>query len=284
MFQFKFTVITVCYNAEMDIGRTIESIIKQTYKNYEYIVIDGKSSDKTFSIVKSYIKDFESQEIRYLISSEKDNGIYNAMNKGISKAQGEWIIFMNAGDTFYDNTILSKISEIDKDEKYDVIYGDTIYKEENLYKYVKSKDLDSIIYGLPFCHQSTFTNFRLFSEKLYDEEYKICADLEFYLAAYFQKCRFKYVNMPISIFGLGGFSALHNEQLRQEIISIIKKRPEIEIAKRKEIEKNILLIQKDTAFKKCKKCLKKYIPHFLLKYYNMFISKIYGWSSDIPSN
>ncbi len=119
----KISIITVCYNAEIYIAKTIESVLSQTYSNYEYIIVDGGSSDKTLSILENY-----KSKIDKLIS-EPDNGLYYAMNKGIKLAQSEYIIFINAGDTFHASTTLENLFSSCRNS--DVIYGDTLITDEN---------------------------------------------------------------------------------------------------------------------------------------------------------
>ena len=111
----KITIVTVCYNAEETIKNTIESVLSQNYCNYEYIVIDGKSTDNTLTILNDYRKGFQEKGIDYYIYSEKDNGIYDAMNKGIEHSLGDWIILMNADDSFYSSDVLTQV--FDKDLK-----------------------------------------------------------------------------------------------------------------------------------------------------------------------
>lgn len=112
------TIITVAYNAVKDIENTILSVLNQTYPNIEYIIIDGGSTDGTLDIIKKY-----EDKISYWVS-EADKGIYDAMNKGALKATGEWLNFMNAGDTFYDQQVLEKVFKDNDWSDADVIYGD----------------------------------------------------------------------------------------------------------------------------------------------------------------
>jgi len=98
--SLKFTVVTAVFNAEDVIEKTIKSVLNQTYTPYEYLIIDGKSSDKTVEIIRKYSKHFEEKNITLKIVSEKDNGIYNAMNKGIDLAEGDFISFLNATSIF----------------------------------------------------------------------------------------------------------------------------------------------------------------------------------------
>ena len=107
--QPKVSIITVCFNAKEMLITTLEDIRKQKYDNLEYIVVDGKSSDGTLDLLNNY------QDIISKIVSEPDKGIYDAMNKGINIATGEWVIFMNAGDTFANENILTRVFKEDDD-------------------------------------------------------------------------------------------------------------------------------------------------------------------------
>ena len=114
----KLSIVTICYNAESEIEKTILSVSKQLFKDYEYIIVDGKSNDKTMDIIERY-----SDKIDTIIS-EPDNGIYDAMNKGIDCAKGKWTIFLNAGDYFYNDEVLLKLfTKLDIYENIDVAYG-----------------------------------------------------------------------------------------------------------------------------------------------------------------
>ena len=125
----KVSIITITYNSEKTLNDTIDSIISQTYDNIEYIIIDGGSSDKTINIVNSY-----TNKISKFIS-EKDHGIYDAMNKGLKLATGNIVGILNSDDVYYDNTIIEKIVEKFKKENVESVYGDLYYvEEENLNK------------------------------------------------------------------------------------------------------------------------------------------------------
>ena len=116
----KFSVITVCYNAQAVIEDTIQSVISQTYHHVEYILIDGASKDHTMSIVNRY------RDRIAIVVSEPDKGLYDAMNKGIRLATGDYLCFLNAGDSFHeDDTLLRMAHSIHESQLPDVLYGET---------------------------------------------------------------------------------------------------------------------------------------------------------------
>ena len=119
--DFKISIITVCFNSELNIEETIKSIINQDYGNIEYVIVDGKSNDNTLKIINKY-------KVKYSIKllSESDNGIYDAMNKGIDIVTGDYIIFMNSGDKFVDNSVISNFVKLLKDDYYQIYYGNII--------------------------------------------------------------------------------------------------------------------------------------------------------------
>ena len=116
----KISVITVCYNADDTIEETIKSVIGQDYSNYEYIIIDGGSNDGTVKIIEKY-----KYKIAFFVS-ERDDGIYDAMNKGFNHTTGEWVIYVNSGDGFYNNKALSNLVGNTNISNYDIVYGDAI--------------------------------------------------------------------------------------------------------------------------------------------------------------
>lgn len=126
----KITVITVCYNAVSEIECTILSVINQLYTNIEYIIVDGASTDGTLDIIKKY-----SAKISILIS-EPDKGIYDAMNKGLKLASGEWINFMNAGDCFSDNNVLNSIFSLEIPSNKSFLYSDIYSRKKNGHYYI----------------------------------------------------------------------------------------------------------------------------------------------------
>ena len=219
----KISIITVCYNIKDEIERTCESIISQTANNYEWIVVDGGSIDGTVDILNKY-KDKMS-----IFISEKDTGIYNAMNKGIKRATGEWCIFMNGGDCFASNDIIEKFSQLDGIYKYaDIIYGNVNIINKNgrnyqkIYPYPLTK---SFFYnGNTINHQATFIKNELFNKYgLYNENYRIVSDLEKFIIFIINNSKFIRWNTTITNFHEGGISTTSINLLKKENLELNSK-------------------------------------------------------------
>jgi glycosyltransferase involved in cell wall biosynthesis len=176
----KFSIITVTYNAEKVLEDTIQSVIFQTYRNVEYIIVDGASKDHTLEIVNKY-----HNRINKVIS-EPDKGLYDAMNKGIQLATGDYLCFLNAGDKFHDSETLQKIVHTLKgQERPDVIYGETaIVDEEGHFLHMRRLSTPahlnwkSFKQGMLVCHQAFFVNRELAINHLYDLQYRFSADFD----------------------------------------------------------------------------------------------------------
>lgn len=208
-----FTIITVTFNAESLIDKTISSVLNQSFGDYEVVIIDGKSSDSTVERINSYKSAFEGKRIRLHIISEPDSGIFDAMNKGIGVATGEWIIFLNAGDSLCDSFILEKIygelslNKTDSATIPDAVFGDSIYIINGEQIHVKAKDIDGIKKGPVFCHQSVVAKKELYSELKYNTDYKRAADYDTFLRAYLMGKKIYHIPMYISYYLDGGVSA-----------------------------------------------------------------------------
>ena len=197
------TIITVCYNSEQTIRKTIESVLNQTYKDYEYLIIDGKSTDKTLEIVKEYENAFEG---KLKIVSEKDNGIYDAMNKGINLAQGELIGMINSDD-WYESTALETMVNAYDGSRYAILYG--MQRE-----YMNGKEKMCWIKNHEFLnvqminHPTCFITKELYHDLgNYDVQYKSSADYDFMLKMFRnEEVIFQPVYSIISNFALGGMS------------------------------------------------------------------------------
>lgn len=204
-----FSIITVCYNSEKTIERTIKSVLNQTNKDYEYIIIDGGSTDNTLNIVMQYEPSFEGK-LKYI--SEKDNGIYDAMNKGISMANGELIGLLNSDDYYEPNALeimQDKYNTLDdEDKKHLVMYGfQRIVKDDKelaveLYSH---ENLDKQMISHPTCFVSrdTYKDFGVF-----DTKYKSASDYDFMMRLYHKTDTvFVPIYKVITNFERGGMSA-----------------------------------------------------------------------------
>lgn len=195
----KITIITVCFNAVNLIERTIQSIINQNYSYIEYIIVDGDSKDGTIEIINKY-----SGNITKLIS-EKDNGLYDAMNKGIDLASGEWVLFMNAGDTFASDKIISEIF-LANEHSADVIFGDTLNRYKWGFVFAEGRAFNGMERRMPFCHQSTFVRRNVLKDNKFDLSYKVSADHNQFYNLYKNGFKFKHLPIIISVFDTSGVS------------------------------------------------------------------------------
>ena len=212
------TIITVVFNDAVNIEKTMLSVLNQTYDNVEYIVIDGGSKDGALDIILQY-----EHAIDYWVS-EKDAGIYDAMNKGIRLASGKWINFMNSGDLFFNNKTLEKIVFKFR-ENYSIVYGDVQafskkhhFNEMKISRPVTPKNL---IMKLPICHQATFVTLKAFKEVgLYDTNYKICGDHDWLLKALMAGHQAKYVHQCIALNNRDGVSSVSLFKLQRERLTL----------------------------------------------------------------
>jgi len=210
----KVSVITVVYNDSKGLERTIKSVVNQSFHNFEYIIIDGGSEDGTLDIIKEHRDDID-----YWVS-EPDEGIYDAMNKGLLQSSGEWGIFMNAGDSFAGIKVLEKVfTNNNYTSGINFIVGKTRRSYFNGF-YISEPDFfcDPRI-GMGFSHQSVFFRVDYHKENLFNLDYKLMADFEFF-------CRakgFRYFPITISNFITGGASRLSWKLNIKERYKIFKK-------------------------------------------------------------
>lgn len=168
----KYSIITVNYNNKEGLRKTIESVIHQTYRNFEYIIIDGGSTDGSVDILKEY-----DEHINFWVS-ESDKGIYNAMNKGIKMAHGEYLNFMNSGDAYHSLSALESIEELHSDE--DIIIGGYYETGKGVSHTIPPQDVTLLtLLKYTINHQATFIKRTLFDKRQYDESYTIMADAKF---------------------------------------------------------------------------------------------------------
>lgn len=212
-----FSIVVVSLNTKNDFIKTISSIEKQEYKNYEIITVDGGSIDGTRSEI------IKKRKIISKIIIERDKGIYHAMNKGIKVSSGRWLIFMNSGDIFYNKKVLKNFIQ-KKINGYDIVYGDTIVRTKNLKYLVKSKEFDLSTYLMPFSHQSVFVNSTLLKKKNFSLKYKLSSDFDFFYNCFLKKKKFKKINNIISIVKSGGLADKNRQEVFNENIMIVGKK------------------------------------------------------------
>ncbi|WP_232062564.1 glycosyltransferase family 2 protein [Buttiauxella agrestis] len=212
--------MTVVYNSAESLKITIDSIKSQSYKDIEYIVVDGASTDETIKIAK------ENCNVINIFVSEKDDGIYDAMNKSLSFVSGEWVVFLNAGDIFYQNDTLEKIAEHIRKTQHlqpDIIGGGVMFDIEGKLIKCPVKSFEKKWISMPSCHQSTFFKASLHKQYPYNKEYKICADHDLILRLLNKNAVFNSYDEIISIFKWDGLSANNRIKLYQEKLAIAKK-------------------------------------------------------------
>ena len=224
----KITIITVCYNSASHIEDAINSVAGQDYPEIEHIVIDGNSNDGSQQILEKH-----SDKLAYWIS-EQDNGVYDAMNKGILKATGDVIGILNSDDFYFDEHVISKVVKAFSDEDIDAVYGDLIFVDpKNLNRTVRtysSKNWypDKFAKGYMPAHPTFFVK-RKFYEKygLFETDYQIAADYEMLIRLlYVHKLNYKYLPIKMVKMRIGGLSSngiKSNIILNNEIIRACRK-------------------------------------------------------------
>jgi len=203
----KFSIVIPAYNAANCLSETLDSISAQTYKDYEALVIDGASTDGTRKILKDYEKKFDGR-LRWI--SEKDSGVYDAMNKGIDVARGDWIYFLGSDDVLYSSDVLEKVSNEIEESNPDVIYGNV--KWGNTGKIYDGKFSALKLIQENICHQSIFFKKSLFDKfGKYDTKYKVLSDHVFNMQWFNdESVRRKYVDLIIAKYNIDGQSSRSN--------------------------------------------------------------------------
>lgn len=214
----KLSIVTINYNNVEGLKKTLDSVANQAYREFEHIIVDGGSSDGSVPVIKSYeeriITNRVNNQTQYplvLWASEKDNGIYNAMNKGVRKAQGEYVLMLNSGDAFVDEKVIDNVvSQLDG---ADIIQGNIIaerYGQLCRFRGYGRSDIDlfDIMKG-HFLHQASFCRRDLFERYGYfDESYRMSADTKFFMLCLGKyDASFKYVDVDIADYDMTGISA-----------------------------------------------------------------------------
>lgn len=201
MNNIKVSIITVCYNAEQTIEETIKSVINQTYRNIEYIIIDGASTDLTYQIINKY------QPYVHTIVSEEDEGLYYAMNKGINYAKGDIIGILNSDDVYVEEAV-SKVVEYYHKTGADIIYGNALWiGEEREGSTYRCDDIEELWYQMVIPHPATFVKAEVYKKYgKFNTKYKLAADYDLMLRFYSNSLRFGHLDEAITFFRSGGKS------------------------------------------------------------------------------
>lgn len=206
------SIITVCFNVADELDITMSSVIKQDYDNIEYIVIDGGSSDHTIEVIETYNAPISKLGGDLNWVSESDSGIYEAMNKGLDRATGDWVIFMNAGDSFASPSVLNDIFTSPRNS--DIIFGKSItrYKELTAIRYLEfgADKKDWYLSKMPN-HQAIFINKSLYAKHRYDTAYRYSADTVFLRQVFQLAKNIDEVKFAICNFELGGKSNFYGD-------------------------------------------------------------------------
>ena len=215
----KLSVITIVYNNVCDIERTMLSVLNQTYSNIEYIVVDGSSTDGTLEIIKRY----ESRITKLIV--ERDDGIYDAMNKGLTVATGDYVLFMNSADEFYGPDTVAEVFSVANDA--DIYYGETEMindKGQSLgqrrHKAPTNFTWRSFKYGMSVSHQAIYIR-RSLTEP-YDRQYNLSADIDWIIRAAKKAKKIVNVNQYVAKYQVGGMSKTKHRQSLVERFNIMK--------------------------------------------------------------
>lgn len=215
----KLSIITINFNNKAGLQKTIDSIVSQTWRDFEWIVVDGGSTDGSKELIEKYAQ----LGCFAWWCSEPDKGVYNAMNKGIAHANGEYLNFMNSGDQLHEKTTLEHVFE-SKNCDCDILYGDVIYVFEDNHeerRIAKHPLTFSHLYESTIYHQGSFLKKSLFDYSNYDESYKIVSDWKKWIELTLENRSFVYIPIPIANMDTTGVSMTNDILLHQERRSVL---------------------------------------------------------------
>ncbi|MBQ9505029.1 MAG: glycosyltransferase [Lachnospiraceae bacterium] len=201
----KVSIITVVLNAEKTLGRTIDSVLAQTYDNIEYIIIDGRSTDNTLKIAEEYRPAFEERGYEYRIFSESDHGIYDAMNKGIIRSTGELVGIIN-GDDWYEPDAVEKMAKKYDQEHYDLCFADIRMHMRNGSTFIKKARVRRYTTSRDWNHPTQFVRRRVYDRFKYKCE-NISDDMDFYFKVKRSGMKICVINEVLANFTMGGVSS-----------------------------------------------------------------------------
>lgn len=247
----KVSIITVNYNDRVGLESTICSVLKQDCNDFEYIIIDGGSTDGSVDVIQHY-----ADKINYWIS-EKDRGIYHAMNKGVAHSHGDYCLFLNSGDSFCHTSVLKNIMALNYSE--DIIVGKVIAKDKQTELFIPPlKEISMYyLYSATISHQGAFIKTEMLRKTPYDEQLKIVSDWKFFLESIvFNNCSIRYVDERVAYFDTTGISTSNPEQMWAEKIKVLSEK----------LPPRVLI---DYERMKASECLTQELTPFLRKQYGI---------------
>lgn len=213
-------IVTVIYNAEIEIVKTVESVLMQKCFHLSYYIMDGKSTDNTLQILSKYNDLFRNKGFTYKVVSQRDSGIFDAMNASLDLIDEDYVLFLNAGDFLYDENVIRHIEFFLEHNECDICYGDYyVYYGTRRKKYI-SYEPDFLLKGMMTTHQAIFTKTELLKKSGYSGEYKMAADYDFYLRMYLEEKKFIHINEFVVYFQIGGVSQLRARMTQNEVVRI----------------------------------------------------------------
>lgn len=274
----KLSIITVNLNNKVGLQKTIDSVISQTFKDYEWIVVDGGSTDGSKELIEKY-----SNYISYWVS-EPDKGIYNAMNKGIRVAKGEYLNFLNSGDFYLKDDVLGAVFSIE--HSADILYGgkkdyrDGVFVREK--SYAPGVTFDVFLKGT-ICHQSSFIKANTL-KNCYDETLKICSDYKLFVSLIMSNHKFEFLNILVAASDVTGISSniknkdlmmKEREEIMREFVSPLIMEDYYRLHELENIEKNELVIMsyKIYKFNRVSSRLLRSVMQLIL-----FVNRLFGCS------
>lgn len=217
--QVRFSIITVAYNSEKTIAKTIQSVLEQSYLPYEYFVIDGASKDSTVQIAKGFEKEFEKKKIRYRVISEPDNGMYDALNKGARLSTGILVGQINSDD-WYEPNALEEMAALYRATHFDMAYADLYMVPPSGQRWIKKARIDRFVNSRCWNHPTQFTRRDLLLEHPYQCKC-MSDDLDFMIWVRKHKYKVEVLNKTLASFTMEGMS--HSRDLKQVIDRVVTK-------------------------------------------------------------
>lgn len=271
----KFSIITINYNNREGLQKTINSVVSQTFKDYEWIIIDGGSTDGSRELIEQY-----KEHLSYWCS-EPDKGIYNAMNKGIRHAKGEYLNFMNSGDTFYDNEVLEKVFK--EERKADILYGDCmqIYQDHvRLFSFPHNCSLYDL-YKCNICQQTIFVKSSLLLKEGFDESFYILSDWARWIKAALNGATFKYLALIICKYDMFGISSMNSDKAEGDFKRIISLYPDTIFS----VLNQLSDYENDVSVQRIKFLMKKSkISHYITRVFLKFMEMIFLRNNKYKDN